>query len=204
MVNIEGTGSSIYQSGDLIFVVGSQEVGSTSEGTVNISNGGNLTTGSRGLVVNKTGQVNVLDGGILSAKSDIRVVGGGLKVDGGQLSFAGYDLVFSDEGQGEFSGGLKLSGDQKLHVRSGADVVVDGKLEVARNGGAGSLWVDGVGSTVTANDVGGTYWGINGKADVVVSNGGSVEMHGSLSMSDSGSGNRLSSLEVKNWRHVWC
>ncbi len=198
-INVDGVGSYVFQSGHSILTVGGGTQGSISEGTINLSDGGKLTTGSRGAKIEETGLVNI-EGGFFKATGKVDVDGGILRQSSGTLLLtAGNDLRFFNGGRGEFNGGQQeLRGDQ-LQILSGSDVSMWRNFNLG-GAGVGILAVDGVGSVFTTNasDASISYWGTAKRATAVISNGGRVVMDGGLELSVLGGSSGESSLSIES------
>ncbi|MEX2307004.1 MAG: hypothetical protein WD738_05400 [Pirellulales bacterium] len=193
-LDIQGSGSSVVQTG-----VSSVTVGHASEGTATINigttdSGATFDTGDGPLTINATGTVNVGSGANTGT-----LITEGVTINGGQLNRAqgsvfgldaGRTLAIQNGGRASFDGGYSTStatynidgAGSTLETVSGSFVVNSGGQVNVTSGGSltsasllsigstffGTLTVDGPGSTVSAAGAGSNVWGGAGGAATVV------------------------------------
>ncbi len=211
-LNIHGTDSRIIQSAAATLTVGHASEGAATINIGATTAGGGLTTGSGLFRINKTGTVNIgsgANGGTLEVLGNI-IVDGGLLEEGSENStFAwatGKTLTIQNGGRVHFASSY-LTAASSQHIVSGADsrfevvgavyligaaqigassggAISAGELHVGGGSSAGSLILDGLGTTATvAGDE--NLWGSGGAATVTLSNQAAATLAGSLYLADS-------------------
>ncbi len=223
---ISGTGSSLTQSGASSITIGSA-INGTAILQIGIpTTNGTLTTGTGTLTINKTGSLYVGDftgmfTGTLNANGNITVNGGQFVAgtgfnwatgktmtieNGSNVTFSGpyttvanaiYNISDANSSLQMISSFFALSNGASVNVSAGGGIGATG-LNIGI-GSAGTLSVDGIGSSASGS--GGTMtWGSNGgTATVTFSNGAAGNFHrtmGSTTTSLSGSATAGTSAHV--------
>lgn len=172
-LNIDGAGSTLSINGAHVLHVGSSAGGSTSIAEVNLTNGGELGTGTGTSTINATGTVHI-NGGTFNANGDLNVDGGTLTRSAGAFNLAtNRELAAFNDGQIAFTGSYGIANNTRIDLESGGDLTVTGFLDVG-SGSSGGLFIEGVGTTVTTNTVDTTFldWGRGGASGAVFITGG--------------------------------
>ena len=211
-LHINGTDSSVAQSGAATLTVGHESEGSATINIGTANDGGSLTTGSGLFRINKTGRVTIGDGenaGGLNVLGDILVDGGVLEQRSAESTFAwttGKTLTVESGGLVHFASaylsapsavhiatgtGSRFEIEGAFHIRSASQVgvlagaAIDAdEYNVGGGGATGSLTIDGAGSTATGGN-GSNQWGNGGNASVVLSNSANMALAGSLTLAQS-------------------
>ena len=175
-VTVDGTGSTLTQNGPVAINVGSASGGA---GTINVTGSGTFNSGTGAIAVGTTGAINIDTGGTFNANGTMTVDGGSLTRAAGNLDLTGgLTLTATNDAQIDFTGDYDIDAGTTFDLQSGADLSVSNFLDIgsdlAGGGGDGTLIVDGVGTTVTANTIAGPgrhLWGWGGHtADITFRN----------------------------------
>ncbi len=211
-LNVNGVDSQLTQAGAATLTVGHSSEGTAVINVGTTSDGGGLTTGSGLFRINKTGTVTIgngANGGTLEVLGNITIDGGLLQENSDQSNFAwttGKTLTVQNGGRVHFAsayvtaasaqhvvsgagskfeiaGALNVRGTAQVGVAAGGSLVA-GAYNVGGGGTAGSLIVDGAGSTATGGS-GDNHWGSGGAANVTLSNSAAATFAGTLSIAES-------------------
>jgi autotransporter-associated beta strand protein len=216
-----GSGPPVSPTGGI--VVGAADGGT---GTLNLSNGGIIETAAGGLVIHKTGTVNVGNAsttGILKTYGNVTIDGGVLEQHNGS-SFVPYPsttLTVQSGGRFTLANAYTLSSGRSatvtgegslletaeglvvdtaaLTVEAAGAVSAASYLNIAQNAG-GAIRVDGPGTTLNVGGHLPSLWGSNGhEADVIIDHGATAEFDGGISMA---SGTGIVYTSVINGAHL--
>jgi hypothetical protein len=193
-LNLDGTGSTLTQTGGSSLTVGNANTaGNVAAHTINVTNSGVFNTGTGTTTIRKTGTLNInvdgsgIDGAEFNANGNVNVVGGALNVfvDARDFGLAsGKKLTASQGAQVFFGDDFEINPGRTFEFNSGADLTVEDYLDIE----AGTLIVDGVGTSVTTNttDDVNTDWADTG-AVVTIRNGGTytIQQPAELDLADS-------------------
>ena len=167
---VEGSGSTLTQTGSSILTIGHASTGTAN---ITVSNSGVFTSGTGDINIYKTGQINVT-GGAFNANGNVIVDGGALTRSGtGAFNLAsGKTLTASNNAQIGMGSGAALSGDTNWIIQSGADLFASGQLDIGTSGGTTNVTVDGAGSTLIQSGSSNIGHASMGAVNLTVSNGG--------------------------------
>jgi hypothetical protein len=211
-LNINGTDSSVVQTGAATLTIGHASEGTAAANIGTANDGGTLTTGSGLFTINKTGTVTIGNGekgGTLEVLGNITVDGGVLQEGGIMSTFAwatGKTLAIQNGGRVHFAtsyttaassqhfvsganstfdvaGAVHIRNGSQVNVNSGASIVAS-QFNVGGGGAAGTLTVDGNGSMATGGSEA-NHWGSGGAATVTLSNQAMATLGGSVSLAES-------------------
>jgi len=120
-------------------------------GLVELTDSAVMETGTGAIQVLKTGQLNVA-GGTFNGHGHVTVNGGTINHTGGEFRLdAGRNLTVVNDGQVTLEGVRFIDGNAVYHVNTGGDLTINSLFGIGWNAGAGTLTVDGPGSTLTVN-----------------------------------------------------
>ncbi|MFN3167198.1 MAG: PEP-CTERM sorting domain-containing protein [Phycisphaeraceae bacterium] len=195
-VIVDGSGSTLSQTGGSSLILGNADTpGNGGVHTINVTNNAVFNTGTGTTTINKTGTLNInvdgsgIDGAQFNANGNVNIIGGALNafVDARDFSLAsGRKLTASQGARVYFGDDFEINPGRTLEFNSGADLTVEDYLDIE----AGTLIVDGVGTTVTTNttDDVNTDWADTGAGAVVtIRNGGTytIQQPAELDLADS-------------------
>jgi T5SS/PEP-CTERM-associated repeat protein len=196
---VTGTGSSVTQTGGASLTVGSGFAGSSA--TLELAANGTFITGTGATTVAANGMIDI-NGGTLDARGNIVVTGGQFTQtsgsffwdtasnftvqSGGVVSLLGFTTpvasIISVRNPGsQFNTSLALSvvGSSQITVSDGADLVSANFLDIATSGN-GTVIVDGLGSSATANGAGNSFVGTDGNGTLTFRNAATGSLPGGL------------------------
>ena len=200
---VDGTGSTLTQTGSSILAVGHASTGTAS---ITVSNSGVFASGTGDITVYKTDQINVT-GGTFNANGNVNVDGGKITRSGtGLFTLAsGKTLTASNNAQIDMGMETALSGGTNWIIQSGADLSASEYLDIGTSGGTTNVTVDGSGSTLNiAAPSASSCWGWNGNtANVTFRNAASGQL-GAISLPVSDTADASGTLRVESGANVIC
>lgn len=165
--------ATLTQDGDSALTVGHSTSGTA---TINVQNGGEFNSGTGTIEVNATGTINIgtTGGGTFNANGNVNVNGGTIMRGSAFNSFnldTGLMLTATDEALIDFDGDYAIDDSTTFNLTTGADLSMEGFLDIGADGGDGTLIVDGAGTTVITTGTFASLWGTSGNtADVTFRN----------------------------------
>jgi hypothetical protein len=226
-LTLDGGNSSVTRSGNSVLAVG--EFGASDpSGVLNIgaaTNGAVYTSGTGGIIVDRSGTVNIGSasvGGTLNANADVTLkgvltvasgtftlaAGKTMTIEsGGRVSFTNYttaDATYNIDNTGasgttfQTSGTLTIESGAQVNVSTGGVLSAGQSLNIASSfvpGGSGTLTVDGPGSSATAV-IKSTWGSVSNTATITFSNGASGSFNAGVDMAASAFSGTHATLNV--------
>ncbi|HEX2476914.1 MAG TPA: hypothetical protein VHK01_19330, partial [Lacipirellulaceae bacterium] len=209
-LDIQGSGSSVMQSGSGNVVVGFEFAGAgTATNTINIgttASGAVFTTGTGFFRINATGTVNIGSGantGTLNLNGNTTVNGGSITRTTGILSLAA-GRTFTAQSDAQINLGFDglLTGGNTWNFNSGADLTSTGPLDIGVSDGTTIVTVDGIGSSMTTGSAT-SRWGRLGHTAIVTIRNNATADIGDLDIARSGgTGGTSGTLNVQSGAQV--
>ena len=157
-INLDGSGSTLTQTGANAFVVGNFDTdGNDGVHALNVTNGAVLTTGTGRTTIRNTGTLTVDETSTFNARGDITVDGGTLVNEnaGATILSSGRTLLATNGGQVETIGvNFFVFQGQTATIGSGSTWTHNGTLNAGLNGGDadGTITVEGNGSILNVSE----------------------------------------------------
>jgi len=158
-INVIGGGSTFTQNGASRLTVGSTSGNNT--GLVNVTTGGEFSTGTDTIDVRPDGTISIDTGGTFNANGNVTVDGGTISL-GASSNFnlaSGLTLTAKNGAQIDFDEIYTISNNTTFDIQSDADFSTTTYLDIG-NSSVGTLYVNGIGTTLTTGAE--SWWGANG------------------------------------------
>jgi len=197
-LTVDGTGSSLTQTGSSTFTVG-DDVNPNVVSDVIISNSGVMSSGTGTILIQNSGHLNV-SSGTFNANGNVNVDGGTITSGNNSNAFnlgSGRTLTATSGAQIHFGGVYDIDNGTTINIQSG-DLSAP-FFRIGGAGGNGTLVVDGAaGSSVIATASGFNSWGTDGNtADVTIRNGAFGNL-GGIGLADSAIPGTTGTLRVQS------
>jgi T5SS/PEP-CTERM-associated repeat protein len=223
-LNVQGSGSSVTQTGAVSLTIGHFATGTAAINVGTTVSGGRFTTGTGLTAIHATGVVSIGNGaniGAFNANGNVTITGGLLQRGAGSdFNLAdGKTMTVQSSGEARFTGGyttannaiynvsaalletvtgsLVIRNGAQLNVEHGGTVASASFLDIAVTGGNGTLTVDGVGSSATGAAPGLHSWALNGRtADVTFRNSATGSFLGGINLAGSATAGTTATVDV--------
>ncbi len=145
-LTVDGAGSVLTMSGASTLTVG-DATNPNILSDIHMDHGGTFNTGTGAVLFQNSGFLAIIDDSVFNANADITFDGGGMtRSTAGQFNLAaGKNLTANNDADLSISGAYNLSNGSQISLNSGSDLFVSSPL--IGSGSAGTITVDGAGTT---------------------------------------------------------